>query len=103
MVDEIYNEIEHLIKKKEINTKIRYLKDNAETINTYWNIGRLIVEAQGGEARAQYGNKLIKEWSSKLTQLYGKGYTPTNLKYFRTVYLLFPKSHTLCDPSWSHV
>lgn len=55
-----YEEVEHLIKKKEINKKARLLKDNNETLITYWQVGKLIVEAQGGNSRAKYGNKLIK-------------------------------------------
>ena len=54
-----YNEVENLIKKNEINKGVRALQDNSETLFTYWNIGKLIVEAQGGEKRAKYGNGLI--------------------------------------------
>ena len=37
------------------------LRDNSNTLLTYWNIGKLIVEAQGGEKRAKYGDNLINE------------------------------------------
>lgn len=60
MEEKIYTEIYNLIEEKEINSKVRYLKDNKETLETYWNIGRLIVEAQGGTSRAKYGDELIK-------------------------------------------
>lgn len=63
----------------------------------------MIVEAQGGETRAKYGNGLIKEWSNELTNLYGKGYDLSNLKRMRQLYLTFQKGGTLCHQlSWSH-
>ena len=74
-----YEEIEHLIKKNEIENQARKLEANYSLVETYWNVGRLIVEAQGGSSRAKYGNELIKKWSIKLTELYGKGYNTTNL------------------------
>ena len=33
---------------------------NKDLVNNYFEIGRLLVEAQGGEERAKYGNGLIK-------------------------------------------
>ena len=43
-----YNEIENYIKRNEVN-KRRLLEENYDTLNNYWNIGKLIVEAQGGK------------------------------------------------------
>lgn len=57
-----YEEIEHLIKKNEISKRVRSLEANNDLVTTYWNVGRLIVEAQGGKSRAKYGNELIKKW-----------------------------------------
>ena len=85
-----YEEIEHLIKKHEVSKRVRRLEANNDLVTTYWNVGRLIVEAQGGEKRAKYGNELIKKWSVKLTEIYGKGYNYTNLFRFRKFYLCFP-------------
>lgn len=87
---DFYVEIENLIKKNEINKRARYLKDNSDTLNIYWQVGKLIVEAQGGESHAKYGNGLIKVWSERLTTIYGKGYNYTNLSRFRQFYLYFP-------------
>ena len=79
MKEEQYlEEIEHLIKKNEIGKRIRKIEENNDLVVSYWNVGRLIVEAQGGLNRAKYGNELIKKWSVKLTKLYGKGYDATN-------------------------
>ena len=98
-----YQEIEHLIKRNEINKRARKINDENDTVTTYWNVGRLIVEAQGGCERAKYGNELIKKWSIKLTELYGKGYNITNLKRFRQFYLVFEKGAPVGNQiSWTH-
>lgn len=85
-----YKEIETLIKKVEIGKAIRERQINYELVDAYWNIGKLIVDAQGGKEKSKYGDKLLKEWSEKLTQEYGKGYDYTNLSRFRQLYLYFP-------------
>ena len=98
-----YKEVESLIKQNEINKGVRALQDNSETLHTYWNIGRLIVEAQGGEARAKYGDGLIKKWGEKLSIKYGKRYDARTLERARSLYLQFPISETLSPKlSWSH-
>ena len=98
-----YKQVESLIKNNEINKKVRALQDNGETLLTYWNIGKLIVEAQGREKRAKYGDGLIKEWGKKLSEKYGRGYDYTNLSRMRTLYITFPIIGTLSQQlSWSH-
>lgn len=80
-----------------------YSTANFAMVEAYWNIGKLIVEKQGGKATAEYGAGLLKELSLQMTRDFGKGFTVTNLKYMRQFYLTFPNSHTLCDYlSWSH-
>lgn len=96
-----YIEIEHIIKKQEINIRRRILEENNDTLMNYWNIGRLLVEAQGGEARAKYGNGLIKKWSIQYTEKYGKGYDYTNLSRFRKLYLAFPIVGPVAQLSWT--
>lgn len=98
-----YTEIESYIKKNEVSKKVRVLEENKSTLENYWHIGRLLVEAQGGSDRAKYGNGLIKEWSIRYTEKYGKGYSTSNLKYMRQFYLIFQKGQPLVDQlSWSH-
>ena len=87
--EKYYQEIEHLIKSNEINQRVRKLEENYSLVETYWQIGKLIFEAQGGSKRAKYGNELIKKWSVKLTKLYGNGYSDTNLKTMRQFYISF--------------
>ena len=97
-----YNEVENLIKKNEINKGVRALQDNSETLYTYWNIGKLIVDAQGGEKRAKYGDGLIKDWGCKLSKKYGKLYDQRCLRRARTFYIQFPKWVTVSPKlSWS--
>jgi hypothetical protein len=80
-----------------------YTVANKEMVDANWNVGREIVEKQGGEERAKYGDGLIKGLALKLTAEFGPGYTSTNLKYMRQVFLAFSTRHTLCDQlSWSH-
>ncbi len=66
-------------------------------VEAYWNIGRVIVEKQGGNNKAEYGTALIKNLSKKMTKEFGKGFTVANLKNMRQFYLTFQKSHALSD------
>ena len=98
-----YNEIKNTLEKNEIYKKVKNYSKNRSDLKAYFEVGRLIVEAQGGEKRAKYGNKLIKEYSERLTKELGKGYTERNLRNMRSFYNKFKKRHTLCaELSWSH-
>ena len=101
-----YNEIKETLVKNEIYKKVKDYSKNKSDLNAYFEVGRLIIEAQGGEKRAKYGNRLIKEYSFKLTKELGKGYTYTNLSRMRQFYLLTQKVATLSQQlykvSWSH-
>lgn len=90
-----YNEIESIIKRNTIKKKVRQLEESYDTIKDYWEIGKLIIEAQGGIRKAKYGNELIKKWSKKYTLIYGNGYNYTNMTRFRQFYITFPKLATV--------
>ncbi len=79
---------------------------NKTIVDTYFEIGRLIVEEeQNGKSKAEYGQNLIPELSHKLTTEFGKGFSTTNLKQMRTFYLTYSKGQTVSDEfrlSWSH-
>ena len=79
--------IKQLIENNIVLKKKHKLIEDNSTLMTYFEIGRLIVEAQGGRDRAKYGDGLIKTWSIELTNLYGKGYDYTNLSRMRKLYL----------------
>lgn len=91
---------------KEIMTAARqrvYTTANFAMVEAYWNIGKRIVEKQGGEARAEYGANLIAELSRLMTADFGKGFTSANLKNMRQFYLTFPNRYALrSELSWTH-
>ncbi|MCO6491795.1 MAG: hypothetical protein J5I98_25495 [Phaeodactylibacter sp.] len=77
---------------------------NVQLLETYWAIGKYIVEfEQGGEAKAKYGRKLMKVLSKDLSQLHGKGFSLSNLKRIRQFFLQYPNGATVSHQlSWSH-
>ena len=104
MVDiNYYKEIKDTLVKNEIYKRAKDYSKNKSDLNAYYEVGRLIVEAQGGEKRAKYGNKLIKEYSEELTRELGKGYTVSSLRKMRQFYLIYRKRSTVSSElSWSH-
>lgn len=80
---------------------------NTAMVQSYWQIGRLIVEdEQGGEKRAEYGKRVLQELSRRLTAEFGQGFTLANLRNFRQFFLNFSIEeirYTACSElSWSH-
>lgn len=60
-------------------------------IETYWRVGRRIVEEeQRGKERAEYGEQLINHLSARLTHEYGAGFSARYLRAFRKFYILMP-------------
>ena len=103
MNNNYYNEIKNELLNNEVYKRVKDYSKNRNELSTYYNVGKLLIEAQGGEDRAKYGNGLIKEYSARLTKELGKKYSVTTLKYMRMFYLLYKKSPTLSDLlSWSH-
>ena len=97
-----YDEIKNKLIDVEIQNKVKDYSKNKYTLEKYYEIGKLLIEAQGGEKRAKYGDGLINEYSKKLSKDLGKSYGITLLKYLRLFYI-YGKSHTVCDQlSWSH-
>lgn len=88
--------------------KEAYASVNHKMIETYWNIGRRIVEEeQNGEARAEYGAQIIAQLSELLTHQYGKGFSKRNLAYFRQFYLTINDirilQSRLQNLAWTHI
>ena len=104
-----YDEIKNILVDNAIGRKVREYKSNQKDLESYYNVGKLLVEAQGGEERAKYGDGLIKEYSKRLTSELGKGYTVTRLKYMRTFFEVVKKSPPLADQfkniniTWSNI
>ena len=77
----VYLQIKELMEnaRKQISVKI-----NNILVQTYWEIGKIIIEdEQENSERAEYGKKLLKELSKKLTKEYGKGFSRSNLQNMR--------------------
>lgn len=63
---------------------------NAILTATYWEIGRRIVKyEQGGKARAEYGEELLKRISDDLTSQIGRGFGISHIKMMRQFYLVY--------------
>ena len=81
-----------------------YRMVNASLLDTYWNIGKLIIEdEQNGNFKAVYGKSTLKNLSKELTLEFGKGFDDSNLRNMRSFYCAFP----ICDAlrhelSWTH-
>ena len=93
-----YDEIKDELISNEINRKVKNYSINRSDLSAYYNVGKILSEA--GKC---YGDGIIKEYSKKLTEELGKGYTVSNLKRFRQFYILVEKGATLWHQlSWSH-
>ena len=77
---------------------------NHTMVQSYWEVGRLIVEdEQKGAERAAYGKKQLESLSQQLTSEFGKGFSVRNLRNMRAFFLAFPIRQTLsAELSWSH-
>ena len=77
-------------------------------IETYWNIGKRIVEEeQSGKERAEYGEEIINNLSTQLTHAYGKGFSSRYLRSFRRFYLLIDDNEIwksrFPNLTWTHI
>ncbi|NLO17977.1 MAG: DUF1016 domain-containing protein [Arcobacter butzleri] len=77
---------------------------NSVMVQTYWNIGKMIVEdEQNGETRAEYGKKQLQSISKTLTDEFRKGFDTTNLRKMRQFYLVFPNQDSVSlKLTWTH-
>lgn len=86
-----------------------YRSVNTVMVQTYWQIGKRIVEEeQNGKARAGYGDYLIVNLSRYLTDCFGKGFSVANLWNFKQFYLTFSdfeQFSTQCvgNLAWTHI
>ena len=100
---DIYQEIHDLLHKARQNIISNV---NSTMTKTYFLIGKRIVEEeQDGNKRAEYGKKLMKTLSEKLTKEFGRGFSQRNLEQMRIFYLRYSISQTVSAEfklSWSH-
>ena len=100
-----YNEIKKELIDNEAYKRIKDYSKNKYELERYYNVGKLLIEAQGGEERAKYGDGLIKEYSDRLVYEVGKKYNERTLRRIRQFYLLFKDmnwSTVSTKLSWSH-
>jgi predicted nuclease of restriction endonuclease-like (RecB) superfamily len=92
--------------KKVLETSRTKLQQTVNTtmVQTYWHIGKLIVEdEQNGKQRAAYGKKQLEYLALNLTQEFGKGYSARNLRNMRQFYTMFPIWQSVSAKlSWTH-
>jgi predicted nuclease of restriction endonuclease-like (RecB) superfamily len=81
-----------------------YSVANVVLLESYWEIGRLIVEdEQAGLQRAGYGKATLKNLSKQLTEAFGKGFDDRNLNNMRAFYHAFPNWYAVrTELSWTH-
>ena len=84
-----YSEIKQELINNEVYKKVKDYSKNKSDLTTYYNVGKLLVEAQGGEERAKYGEGIIREYSKKLMMELDKKYSYRNLMSMRKYYLIF--------------
>lgn len=98
-----YNEIKSELINNEIYKRVKDYSKNKSDINTYYNVGKLLVKAHVGEQRAKYGNGLIKEYSKKMIEEVNKQYNARTLRRIRQFYLISRNWSTMStNLSWSH-
>ena len=85
--DDLFDRVVSILEQARANV-VRSVNNNM--VIAYWLIGREIVqEMQGGDERAEYGKQVIEQLSAKLTRKYGRGFSTTNLRYFRAFYTVY--------------
>ena len=93
-----YNEIRNELINNDINRKVKNYSINKNDLDTYYNVGKML-----SEAGSHYGEGIIKEYSKRLTDDLGKGYSKRNLWLMLRFYELKEKVQTLsAQLSWSH-
>jgi len=101
-MDNHYKNIRILIENNLVEIKKNKISSNNHTLLTYYNVGKEILQAQGGVVRAKYGDSLIKQYSIKLTKEFGNGYDVSNLKKMRQFATYFKKGATVWHQlNWS--
>ena len=93
-----YNEIKNELINNEINRKVKSYSINRNDLNSYYNVGKLLLDAGN-----QYGESIIKEYSLRLIEDLGPGYSQRNLRNMRQFYKVSQKWQTVSAKlSWSH-
>ena len=97
----LINQIADIYKQGQHNATVAV---NTALVETYWQIGKYIVEfEQKGQQKAEYGKALINNLSKDLSLAFGKGFSRSNIIYMRLFYKEFQISQKPSNLlSWSH-
>lgn len=75
--------------KRKVGTAV-----NLAQVYTNYEIGRQIVEEeQKGRKRAEYGEKILIELSSRLTARFGRGWSAESLRKMRAFFMMYSEIH----------
>lgn len=103
--EDIFNELVNQIRSIILASRKKvYAVINNESLKTYWDIGKKIIEKeQEGNLRAKYGTQLLIKLSKQLSRDLGKGFSRSNLQNMRNFYIVYPNCQTVSGKlSWSH-
>ena len=92
-----YEEIKNELINNEVYKKVKDYSKNKNDLMTYYNVGKML-----SEAGKHYGESIIKEYSIKLTNELGKGYSTRSLKYMRKFYIFQKGQPMAAQLTWSH-
>ena len=102
-IDNIYDEINALIREKKTNVK-KVVNDAIISLN--WGIGKRLSVELTGNNKPEYGKKVVAEVSKRMEQEYGSGFDKTSISRMIKFYQEFPdfeKVATLSQQlTWSH-
>ena len=94
-----YSEIKNELLNNEINRKVKNYSINISDLNTYHNVGKIL-----SEAGKHYGEGIIRDYSKRLTNEMGRGYSQRSLRNMRQFYIVSQKWQTVSAKlSWSHI
>ena len=102
---DIFKDVQNIIEQ---TRDYAYQAVNVAMVQRNWLLGKRIADEElQGEYRAEYGKEVIKKLADYLTDLYGKGFTKSNLYQFVQFYKLFPDifhaaSGKFSILSWTH-
>jgi len=100
-LDHLYERIRHILLEGRRRAAVAI---NFAAVESYWQVGREIVEhEQGGKDRAAYGKHILREMSKRLTADFEEGFDESNLRNIRKFYLSFPIRDALRhELTWTH-
>lgn len=75
---------------------------DAERVAMYWRLGRLILDEQGADGRAEYGAYLIRGLSEGIVPEFGSGFSVRQLEQARQFCRVYPNANALrSELNWS--